>query len=373
MPENIGLIPLVDLARQHEALLDEIQAVTRDILEKGAFIGGPHVEAFEREWAGYCGTSEAIGVCSGTDALRFALLACGVRPGDEVITPPHTFVATWEAIVQSGARPVPADVDPETCNLDPAQIERRITVRTRAILPVHLYGRPACMDAICDIAATHGLAVIEDAAQAHGASSRGRKTGSLGRAGSFSFYPSKNLGACGEAGAVTTDNADVARTVRMLRDHGQEEKNLHEIGGYNGRLDAIQAAILRIKLRRLDAWNLRRRALAALYSECLAGIPGLALPSDDADATQVYHLYVVQTFKRDELRESLRQNGIATGLHYPLPVHLQKAFRFLGYKTGDFPVSERMASEVLSLPLYPELEAEKVEFICEMARSFLLK
>lgn len=367
----ISLVPMMDLTVQHSVLVDEILGVTREILSAGVFVGGKHVEAFEKEWADYCQTRLAVGVGSGTDALRFALLAAGVGKGDEVLTVPFTFAATLEAILQVGARPVLVDVDPVTYTLDPALLKRSITKRSKAIVPVHLYGHPADMDAIHDLASGYGIRVIEDAAQAHGAIYKGRKAGSLGAVAAFSFYPAKNLGACGESGAITTDDPALAQKVRMLRDHGQSEKYLHEIEGYNGRLDAIQAAILRIKLRRLPQWNEARRHLASVYDESLSDIPELILPKEAAFARAVYHLYVVRTRRRAELREKLKERGIGTGLHYPHPLHLQKAFSALGYSSGSFPVSELLAGEVLSLPLYPELDPDSVRYVSAQIRSIL--
>jgi dTDP-4-amino-4,6-dideoxygalactose transaminase len=362
---------VIDLKKQHLQLSGEIMAAVQEIVCDAAFVGGPQVRAFESEWAAFCGTQDAVGVASGTDAIRVMLIASGIRPGDEVVTAPFTFAATLEAVIQAGARPVLVDIDPESGTLDPSKLEEAVTSRTRAILPVHLYGHPADMDLILEIAARHGLLVFEDAAQAHGATYKGRKAGSLARAAAFSFYPAKNLGACGEAGAVTTDDPEIAQHIRMLRDHGQAVKNLHDFQGYNGKLDAIQAAVLRIKLRRLTPWNKTRSDLAALYSELLRDIPGLALPCEAASVRSAWHLYVIRSPRREELREKLAQRGIATAVHYPHPVHAQKSFAFLGYQAGDFPVSETWAREVLSVPLYPELEPAQVRFICRQIREIL--
>jgi len=367
-----GWIPLVDLKRQHIALEEELVGVVREILRQGAFVGGAHVEGFESEWADFCGTRHAVGTGSGSDALRFALLALGIGPGDEVVTVPFTFAATLETILQVGAQPVLVDVDPITCTMDASKLGQRITPRTRAVLPVHLYGHPADMDAIRACAGAHNLAVIEDAAQAHGAVYRDRRAGSLGLVAAFSFYPAKNLGACGEAGAVTTDDAVIAQRVRMLREHGQMEKNEHMVPGFNGKLDAIQAAILRVKLKRLTGWNESRRMIARLYNEGLADIPEIALPHEEPHAASAFHLYVIRTRRRDELRDKLKERGIATGVHYPHPVHLQRSFAFLGHSQGSFPVSEMLADQVLSLPLYPELEPDSVRYICEQIRSIFV-
>jgi len=391
-----GKIPLLDLVAQHEALEDELTSVFKSALVTAGFIGGPLVEGFEREFAQFCGAEYCIGVGSGTDALRFALIAAGIQPGETVVTVPNTFIATVEAISQAGARTEFVDVDERTCNMDPDRLQHYLETRcsfdaqsrrlisrkcgtpVAAIVPVHLYGQMAEMDPILELAERYNLMVIEDACQAHGAEyfspkdNRWRKAGSVGRAGAFSFYPGKNLGACGEAGAVTTNDAELAQKVRMLRDHGQAQKYYHEFEGYNGRLDALQAGILRVKLRHLPDWNQKRRDLAARYNELLASSPnGLTLPYEPTWSRGVYHLYVVRTENRDALREHLAAAGIATGIHYPIPLHLQNAYRSLGYQGGDFPVAEKAAREVLSLPLYPELipvqqrrvAAEVTEFI----------
>ncbi len=365
------MIPVIDLKVQHEALAAEIMEVLSGIVAAGAFVGGPQLEAFEREWAAFCGADHAIGVGSGTDAVRFALMGTGVGAGDEVVTVPFTFVATLEAILQAGAKPILVDVDPGTYTLDPGRLEAAITPKTRALLPVHLYGQPADMEALQQIADRRGLLLLEDASQAHGATCRGRTAGSLGRAAAFSFYPAKNMGACGEAGAVTTSDPEVARKVRMLREHGQSSKNAHDFPGFNAKMDAIQAAVLRIKLKRLPQWNEARRAVASVYDRLLADVPGLILPRQAGFARSVYHLYVVRTARRDELQEHLKAHGIATGVHYPVPLHFQKAFAYLGYSRGDFPVSEKLAEEVLSLPIYPELPLDSVEYICSRVRDFM--
>lgn len=371
LSQLVPLIPLLDLSVQHSMLADEILTVIREIVLESRFVGGSDIESFEREWAEFCGARFAVGVGSGTDALRFALIAAGVGKGDEVLTVPFTFVATVEAILQAGAKPVLVDVDPVTCTMDPFKLQQNLTPRSKAVIPVHLYGHPADMEAIGQIAEAHQLLVIEDAAQAHGANFKGRKAGALGHAAAFSFYPSKNLGACGEAGAVTTDDPVLAQKARLLRDHGQSAKNSHEIEGYNGRLDRIQAAILRIKLRRLSQWNESRRQLASLYDKYLSGLPDLVLPREAPSCRGVYHLYVVRTSRRQELKDKLQQRGIGTGVHYPEPVHLQKAFQGLGYASGSFPISELLAKEVLSLPLYPELDPDSVRFVCAQIRSIL--
>ncbi|HEX9097372.1 MAG TPA: DegT/DnrJ/EryC1/StrS family aminotransferase [Candidatus Dormibacteraeota bacterium] len=363
------MIPLVDLKAQYRSIKAEIDAAVGAVLEKGTFILGPEVEAFEREFKEYCDTAHAVGVNSGTSALHLALLAAGVGAGDEVITAAFTFVATVAAIEYTGARAVLVDVDPSTLTMDPRRIEAAITDKTRAIIPVHLYGQPADMDPIMDIARAHSLVVVEDAAQAHGAEYRHRRVGSIGDLGCFSFYPGKNLGAAGDGGAVTTDDDGYAQSLRMLRDWGAEEKFLHVVKGFNFRLDEIQAAILRVKLKRLGTWTELRRRLAREYSSLLSAT-AVRLPVEARDVRHVYHLYSIRTPARDRVRSELHAVGIQTGIHYPIPVHLQPAYANLGYSQGDFPVSEQAADEVLSLPLYPELTPGAAERVARaVARS----
>jgi len=337
-------------------------------MANGAFIGGEQVSQFEAEFAQFCGTEHCVGVNSGTDALRFALIASGVGPGDEVITVPNTFIATTEAISQVGATSVFVDVTPHTSNMDPSQIENKITDRTRAIIPVHLYGQTSDMDPILAIGRKHNLFVIEDACQAHGALYKKQKAGSMGTAGCFSFYPGKNLGACGEAGAIVTGQKHIAETVRMIRDHGQSKKYYHKMEGYNGRLDAIQAGVLRIKLERLNEWTKRRRENALLYNELLSKVPAVQIPLEPDFAESVYHLYVVHVNNRDELQDFLNKKEIQTGLHYPLPLHLQEAYAHLRYRKGAFPVAENLAERLLSLPMYPELSSEQIEYVAQCIR-----
>jgi dTDP-4-amino-4,6-dideoxygalactose transaminase len=379
-------IPFLDLVAQHRALEEELVAVFRSALRTASFIGGEQVQKFEEEFAQFCGTKFCVGVNSGTDALRFALMAAGIGPGDQVITVPNTFIATTEAISQVGAMPVFVDIDERTYNLDPNKLESylknrfalsashpvssqkrhalrsmRSALRPRAVIPVHLYGQPAEMDSVLEIADRHGLIVIEDACQAHGAEyfsgrdNQWKKAGSMGMAAAFSFYPGKNLGACGEAGAVTTNDEEIACKIRMIRDHGQAKKYLHGLEGYNGRLDAVQAGILRIKLQHLPDWNERRRKNASQYNDLLSALDGIITHHEPSWSRAVYHLYVIRARQRDELQKYLSEHGVATGLHYPIPLHLQKAYLSLGHKQGDFPLTERIASEVLSLPMYPEL------------------
>jgi dTDP-4-amino-4,6-dideoxygalactose transaminase len=363
-------IPFLDLKIQYRQIEAELKPILEEIMANGAFIGGASVAAFEEEFAAFCGVRHCVGLNSGTDALRFALMAVGVKPGDEVITVPHTFIATTEAISQAGATPVFVDIDPDTCCIDVNQIPSRITARTRAILPVHLYGQPADMDPILEIARKHHLAVVEDACQAHGALYKGRPAGSMGVAGCFSFYPGKNLGAFGDAGAIVTDDERLAQTFRMLREHGQSRKYYHDLEGYTGRLDAIQAAVLRIKLKRLAQWNQARRTHAAAYNQLLADIPGVSVVREAGFAQSVFHLYVILVDDRDGLQSFLTEKGVGTGLHYPLPLHLQKAYARMGFKKGDFPVSERTAERLLSLPIYAELTREHVEYVADCIRDY---
>lgn len=353
------MIPFLDLQAQHAALRAELEPALARVLASGQFVLGDEVARLEEEFASYCGTRFAIALNSGTSALHLALLAAGIGPGDEVITTPMTFVATVAAILYAGARPVLVDIDPATWTIDPARIAAAITPRTRAILPVHLHGRMAAMEPILSLADAHGLAVIEDAAQAHGAEEHGRRAGSLGDAGCFSFYPGKNLGACGEGGAVVTSDARLAQRVRLLRDWGQAGKYRHVIKGYNCRMDALQAAILLVKLGHIEAWTEARRAHARRYDALLAGT-GIGLPAPAAEARHVYHVYAVRLRRRDAVQQQLARAGIATGIHYPVPVHLQPAYADLGCRRGDFPHAERLAAETLSLPLYPELDPDQV-------------
>lgn len=382
-------IPIADIAAQYLSLQADIDAAVRRVLASGHFIGGPEVEAFEQEFAAQCGAGEAVSVASGTDALRFSLLATGDGGArarardciDEVVTSPLSFIATTEAISQAGARPVFADIDSETFTLDPTALEAAVTPRTRAIVPVHLYGQAADMPPILERARRAGAVVVEDACQAHGSLDRGRAAGTLGDAGCFSFYPTKNLGGCGEGGMVTTSRREVAQRIRRLRDHGQVEKYRHLEEGYNGRLDALQAAILRVKLRHLPAWNERRRALALRYRAGLSDLaaphgdgPGrgdLVLPVERAGARHVYHLFCVRVKDRERVRAALLEKGVETGVHYPIPLHLQPAYAWMGLSEGSFPVAERAAREVLSLPLYPEMTEAQVDRVCEALRDVL--
>jgi dTDP-4-amino-4,6-dideoxygalactose transaminase len=355
------MIPLLDLKAQYRSIKPELDAAVLRVLEGAQFILGPEVAAFEKEFAAYCGAGDAIGVNSGTSALHLALVAAGIGPGDEVITVPFSFIATAAAIVYTGATPVFVDIDPVTFNIDVSRIEAAITPRTKAIMPVHLFGHPADMDPILEIARRYGLIVIEDAAQAHGAEYKGRRVGSIGDIGCFSFYPGKNLGACGEGGAVTTSNSDYARKVRLLRDWGSAQKYIHELHGYNYRLEGMQGAILRVKLRHLEEWTEARRRHAIRYGEFL-GTAGIELPSAMPYARHVYCVYSVRAANRDQIRQALLEREIHTAIHYPIPIHLQPAYAGLNYSRGDFPVAERACTEVLALPIYPEMtEAQLTE------------
>lgn len=364
-------IPFVDLKQQYHEIKAELQQAIEGVLEGGSFVGGEEVEWFEQEFAQYCGVRFAVGVGSGTEALHLTLLASGVGHGHEVITVPNTFIATAEAITLTGAKPVFVDIDPETYTIDTTQIEGAITERTKAIIPVHLYGQPAYMEPILAIAERNKLLVIEDAAQAHGAVYEGKKVGGVGAAACFSFYPTKNLGAYGEGGAVVTDDEEIVQRVMMLRDHGSRQKYRHEIEGMNSRLDTLQAAILRVKLRYVDQWNQQRGERASLYDTLLNDAQGVVCPTVREGCSHVYHLYVIRTKKRDRLREYLESRGILTGIHYPIPLHLQPAYGYLGIGEGAYPVTERAAREILSLPMYPELSREDLEAVAGEIKGFV--
>lgn len=394
MTQN-GKIPFVDLVTLHRELEAELLDVCKRVIQTAGFIGGPEVEGFEREFAQYCDAKHCVGVNSGTDALRFALTAAGVQPGDIVLTVSHTFIATTEAISQAGARPDFVDIDRRTCLMDPAKLRQylesfgvfdKVTGRyihrilgkpITAVVPVHLYGQMVDMDPILELASEYKLIVIEDACQAHGAEyfskkqQRWLKAGSVGRAAAFSFYPGKNLGACGEAGAITTDDEGLARKAAMLRDHGQSKKYYHDVEGYNGRLDSIQAGMLRAKLKHLTKWNEQRRASARVYDELLKPMAGsVVLPYQSSESKSVYHLYVVRTPFRDELQKHLSEAGIGTGIHYPIPVHLQTAYASYGWKKGDFPVTEEVAEQILSLPMFAGLRTSQQERVADVVAEF---
>ncbi|MBZ5679299.1 MAG: DegT/DnrJ/EryC1/StrS family aminotransferase [Acidobacteriia bacterium] len=387
-------IPFLDLVTPHVELEQELTAVFHQALRTAGFIGGRMVEDFEKDFATFCSTNYSVAVNSGTDALRFALMAAGVQSGDAVVTVPHTFIATTEAISQAGALPEFVDIDERTYNMDPEKLRTYLETlckrdpsgklvslrsgrRVTAVVPVHLYGQTADMDRILELAERFGLAVVEDACQAHGAeyfsqrNNRWMKAGSMGRAAAFSFYPGKNLGACGEAGAVTTNDPAIMQTVKTLRDHGQAKKYYHDMEGYNGRLDAIQAGILHVKLAHLAKWNEQRRNRAADYTRLLADVEGVVVPYEPSWSRAVYHLYVIRTADRDGMMEHLKTAGIGTGIHYPIPLHLQKAYRSLNYPAGSFPVTEKVASEIVSLPMFPHLTFEQQARVVNDIAGFL--
>jgi dTDP-4-amino-4,6-dideoxygalactose transaminase/acetyltransferase-like isoleucine patch superfamily enzyme len=366
--EEAMVVPFVDLRTQYRSLKPQIDQALASILERGAFIMGKEHNEFECAFADYIGVKHCIGVSTGTDAIELALRACGIGPHDDVITVPNTFIATTEAITQTGAHINWVDVAPCTYNMDPQNIEATITSRTRAILPVHLYGQPADMDPIMDIARRNGLKVIEDCAQAHGARYNGRKVGTFGDAACFSFYPGKNLGAYGDGGAVVTNDDSIAERVRLLRNHGQQEKYVHIIEGGCRRLDNMQAGVLMVKLPHLDRWNARRRQAAALYDELLRGVPGVVTPYVQPGMEPVYHLYVVQVTHRDDVRASLQNEGIETGIHYPIPLHQQPAYAHLGHRPHDFPVSMALGRKILSLPMFPEITDEQIRTVVDALR-----
>lgn len=363
-------VPFLDLKAQYLSIREEVQAAINEVLDSTAFAGGPFVSRFEDEFAKFCGCKHAIGVGSGTDALWLALLASGVEKGDEVITVPNTFIATAEAITYCGAKPVFIDVDEKTLNMNPELLERAITKRTKAVIPVHLFGQPADMDPIKEIAKKYNLFVIEDACQAHGALYKGEKAGSMGIAGCFSFYPGKNLGAFGEAGAVVTDSEELANKVRVYRDHGQPQKYYHDVIGWNARMDGIQGAVLSVKLKYLSKWNENRRVKAQKYDRLLNSLDNIRLPVEKNNVRHVYHLYAVRDSKRDALIEYLSGKGVATGIHYPVPLHRTKAYEDLGLQPGSFPVAELAATELISLPMYPELTDEQITYICNCIKEF---
>lgn len=366
----MSAIPFLDLKAQYNSIKSEVESAVLDVLRSGEYVLGPRVEAFEKRVADYCGTAYAVAVASGTDALVLTLQSLGIGPGDEVVTTPFTFFATAESISRVGAVPVFADIEPSSFNIDPNSIEGKITSKTKAIIPVHLFGRPADMDEINALASERGIAVIEDACQAMGASYKGRKAGSLGKAAAFSFYPTKNLGGVGDGGIITTDDFEIASKAKLLRDHGSTRRYHHRMIGYNSRLDAIQAAILSVKLRYLDVWNEERRSRAEKYSSLLGSL-GLGVPDSGEDRLHVYHLYTIRSSQRDEIAEGFRKAGIGCGIYYPVPLHLQEVYEGLGYRRGSLPEAEKAADEVLSLPIYPELSDDQVEEVADIIRSVL--
>jgi len=361
------MIPMVDLKAQFGAIKEEVFAVFGEVLQSGQFILGPKVKLLEKQIAEYIGVSEVVGVASGTDALHLSLKALGIGEGDEVITTPFTFFATAEAIVYVGARPVFVDIEPDTFNIAPALMEEKITPKTKAIIPVHMFGHPADMERILALASRHGCIVVEDCAQAFGAAIGEKKVGGFGDAGCFSFYPSKNLGAYGDGGLVTVKSSGAADEIRSLRNHGSKASYIHESIGFNSRLDELQAGILLVKFKRIGEYNKKRRQKAALYTELLSG--KVTCPSERPGCHHVYHQYTIVSPKRDEIQKALRESGISSVVYYPLPLHLQKALKYLGYGPGDFPVTERLSKQVLSLPMYPELEDSAIEQIAKVVLS----
>jgi len=387
-------VPFLDLVTPHKELESEFTAVFHKVLQTAGFVGGPMVEDFEKEFAAFCDAKYCVGVSSGTDAVRFALTAAGVQPGDIVVTVPHTFIATTEAISQAGARPDFVDIEEQTYSMDAAKLReylerecyldretgkpfhRKFRAPVTAVVPVHLYGQCADMDPILELAQRYKLIVVEDACQAHGAEyfsrkeNRWKKAGSMGHAAAFSFYPGKNLGACGEGGAITTNSEEAARQMRMLRDHGQSKKYYHNIEGYNGRLDSLQAGLLSVKLRHLAEWNRQRQNAAARYDQMLSSVDGVVIPHRPTWSRPVHHLYVVRVADREGLQRHLAEAKIDTGIHYPIPLHLQKAYEAFGFKKGDFPVTEKVASEILSLPMYPQLQEAAQARVVEKIQEF---
>jgi dTDP-4-amino-4,6-dideoxygalactose transaminase len=369
LKEDLMKVNFVDLKAQYQTIKPEIDKAIENVISNTAFILGKAVAEFEEQFAGYCGAKHCVGINSGTSALIMALKALDVGEGDEVITTPNTFIATAEAISFAGATPVLVDIEEKNYNLDPTKLEKAITAKTKAIIPVHLYGQPTDMDPILEIAKKKGIPVIEDAAQAHGAQYKGKKTGGLATAACFSFYPGKNLGAYGEGGAVTTDDEGIAQKVRMLRDHGSPKKFYHEFIGNNCRLEGIQGAVLSVKLKHLDKWNDGRRKNADLYRKYLEGT-GVGLPEEMPYARHVYHVFCVRVKERQKLIDFLKEKGIFTNIHYPIPIHLQKAYQFLGYKKGDFPVTEGCMDEILSLPMFAELTEEEIKYTADCIKEF---
>jgi len=364
-------VPFVDLKEQYLAIKDELEAQLPAVFEKGSFILGPQAKAFEEEFAKYCQCRYAVGVNSGTDALYMAVSALGIDVGDEVILPTHTFIATALCISYTGARPVFVDSEEETYNIDPASFEKAITPKTKAVIPVHIYGQPANMDEINTIAKKHNIKVIEDACQAHGALYKDKRAGSLGDIGCFSFYPTKNLGAFGDAGMFVTNDEKVYETALMLRDYGRKGRYNHKVKGYNSRLDSIQAVVLSAKLKHLDEWSGMRQDIAARYKKQLSNIGGIIIPMVKEDRTHVFHLYVLRVQNRDQVLEGLKARGVGALIHYPIPIHLQEAYSDLGYEKGQFPVAERITQEVISLPMFPHMTPQQVDYVCDSLQAVL--
>jgi dTDP-4-amino-4,6-dideoxygalactose transaminase len=362
-------VPFLNLKLQYQTIKDEIHDAINEVIAKSAFAAGPFVAQFEKEFAEFCKCQYAIGVGSGTEALWMPLLALGIGRGDEVITVPNTFIATTEAISFCGATPVFVDIDEKTYNMNPDLIEAAITPKTRAIIPVHIFGQTADMDPIMKIAGKHNLLVIEDACQSHGSKYKEKRAGSIGDAAAFSFYPGKNLGALGEAGAITTNNLELATKMRMFRDHGQTQKYYHGIIGWNARMDGIQGAVLSVKLKHLESWNEARRKNAHLYNELLSNVDGVITPVEADYAKHVYHIYAIRVQNRDTLIKKLTEKNIACGIHYPVPIHLQEAYSFLGYGKSSFPIAEKCAEEFVSLPMFPELTSKQIEYVSDNVKA----
>lgn len=364
-------VPFIDFSEQYKTIKDEIDRGMKAVFEKGNFILGEEQQAFEEEFARYCDTSYGIGVNSGTDALYLALGALNISVGDEVILPTFTFIATALCVSYTGAKPVFVDIEEETFNVDPQKLEEAITDKTKAVILVHLYGQPANMDEIQDIAKKHNIAIVEDACQAHGATYNGRKTGSLGDIGCFSFYPTKSLGAFGDAGIVVTGREDIRDKINMLRDYGRKGRYDHKIKGFNSRMDTIQAVVLSAKLKYLDEWNALRNTHAAYYRELLGDCPGVTVPVIKDNRTHVFQTFAIRVAHRDEVCAHMQKKGVSVLIHYPIPIHLQEAYAELGYRGGDFPVAEQMAREVLSLPMYPHMHKEQIEYVCTSLREIV--
>jgi dTDP-4-amino-4,6-dideoxygalactose transaminase len=365
------IVPFLDLKAQYKSIYDEVNQAIQEVLDHTAYAGGPFVQEFEKNYAKFCDCEYAIGVSSGTSAIWLALLAMEIGPGDEVITVPNTFIATVEAISFTGAKPVFVDIDEKTYNMDPGKLEAAITSKTKAIIPVHLFGQMADMDPIIEIAKRHNLIVLEDGAQAQGAKYKGKRAGSLGDVGCFSFYPGKNLGAYGEAGAVVTNNSQIADRIRMLRDHGQPKKYMHDYIGWNGRMDGIQGAVLNVKLKYIDQWNQQRKNNAAHYTRLLSGTDNIIPPYIPDYADPIFHIYAVRIKNRDTMIELLKEKEIHCGIHYPIPVHLTNAYHHLNKRKGSFPISETYADQLLSLPMFPELTSDQIEYVCTCVQNNL--
>ncbi len=366
-------VPFLDLKAQYDELRDELDQAYRRVMDSGWYILSDEVRAFEQEFAEYLGVKHCVGVGNGLEALQLIFMAYSIGAGDEVIVPANTYIASWLSVSYVGATPIPVEPDPSTHNLDPGRIAQAVTERTKAIMPVHLYGQPTEMTEIWKLAEQHDLRIVEDSAQAHGVKYMGKLAGNLGSAAAFSFYPTKNLGAFGDAGAVTTDDAQLADRIRVLRNYGSRKKYFNEVKGHNSRLDPLQAAFLRVKLKRLDEWNQRRSRIAEFYLEGLSGIPGVVLPTIALNAAHVWHLFVISAADRDQLQAHLEQRGVGTLVHYPIPPHLSEAYADLKYKRGDFPISERIADSVLSLPMGPHLHLDEAGYVVECIKEFYTK